>query len=593
MEGYRGDPVGGVPCARCDACYEQYLSLTAAIPAEIQALEQFVQSCQGWESGFDLFDRLQANITQLKQLNSQTKLSDPSLVCRLADSLRDTRGVLNETSRILSSILAVYPSLPLQETQLLVELVATHLTQTVPRINFIDTLLTSLNQTQLAAQFDLLASLLNASNSFYAAARGLRVSLSAANIAISRSIELYLTIDITEIPGQIATIEEHRNVVTGVSLAARASLCGESTQCLNGTYQRLVVVANLFQSTIRSLRAREGILLEPLSALIANRSAFEDLLSRLVALRDILIPINSRLCELVLVVERSIESVDVCIQQSGDASELSRVSTGILQLAIALTVSETAEIVMYINRTLELVLSNEQILVGGESSLLLIQPYLENLISHQLLLNTSFAQLLALSPGLSADSVSVADQLEDLEQLRQLVRNLSVSVRGIISDLGEVTALLPSLTERVNNASAKLGESLELRASNQERLAELTERGRETADSISTLTDRSNSLVPQTSQISQAIQEISGTIKERFRVLNDTYPRIEAIRVKLSAQVTKVNELREFANNILTRQTALEAFLERTEIHLDTHLLSGQLQEIDATGKCLKYSGET
>ena len=592
-DGYRGDPPNGVPCERCDVCYDQYLSLTAVVPAEIQALEAFVQSCKGWQSGFDFFDKLQANITQLKQLISQTKLSDAFLVCQLADSLRNTSGTISETSQLLAAIPAINPSLSFQETQHLIQVIVGH-AALHPESQFINFLDPVVDQTaQFVAQFSLLSSLLNTSNTFYSAARDIRVSLSSADIAITRSIELYLTINSTEFSGQIETIEEHRNAVAEVSVVASASLCGQSTQCLDGTYQRLVVVANLFQSHIRNLESRENDLLEPLSALIANRSVFEDLTGRLVVLRDILIPINMSLCQLVPVLETSIDSVNICIQQSADASELSRVSTDILRLTISLSVSEVTEIVLFINRTLDQVLANEQILNSGQSKLQLVQPFLDSLINNQLLLNESFARLLALSPGLSADSISVSAQLTQLEQLRENVRSLSVSVQRIISDLGELTAVLPSLTERVDNATSNLQDSLLLRESNQERLSDITQRGSDTADSIDTLIDRTNSLVPQGSQLAQTIQEISATINQRFRQLNDSYPRIEALRIKLNSQVVKVNELRDFANNILTRQTALEALLEKTESHLDTHVLSGQLQEIGATAKCLNYIGET
>ena len=569
--------------------------LSAVVPAEIQALEAFAQSCQGWEAEFDFFERLQANITQLKQLISQDKLVDSASVCQLADSLRDTRAILNETSQILSSIGAADPSLSIQETQNIIELLAIQVSaaQVTPLTNFIETRLASLNQTELLAQFDTLYNLLSASNEFYLAARNLRNSLSNADIAISRSIDLFVSINITDIPSHIVTIEGHRNAITEVSVAARNSLCGQSTQCLEGTFQRLVVVANLFQSHIRSLTERQGSLQEPLTSLIANKSTFEDLLSRLVTLRDVLIPISTSLCELVPVVQTSIESVNLCIQGSGDASELSRISNEILQLSISLTVSETTEIVLFINRTLEQVLSNEQILINEQSRLQLVQPFLESLITHQLLLNVSFAQLLSLSPGLTADSASAAEQVAELELLREHARNLSATVQRIIADLSDVIALLPSLTERVENASTNLGESLQLRASNQERLAYVSQRGRDTADNISSLIDRSTTLIPQGSQLAQIIQEISATITERFQKLNDSYPRIEALRIKLNGQVLKVNQLREFANSILSRQTALEALLERTEVHLDTHVLSGQLQEIDATGKCLNYIGET
>ncbi|KAI6656439.1 Laminin gamma [Oopsacas minuta] len=595
-EGHRGDPVNGVACERCDVCYDQYIELTDVIPTEIAVLEEFVQSCQDWQDGFDFFDRLQANITQLRQLISQDKLSNSSTVCQIKESLLETRELLDEISQILITIQSLDFSETVQGTQQLIEFATFTFQSSLQNIslnNFIGPLLNSDFLDNPFTQFNQSIALLSTSNTFYQTAIQLQAVIFRVDALIGRIIQLYLSIDLTRFPNQLEVLEEYNNVISEVSITARASLCGDSQECEDGTFQRLFVVANLFQSHITNLTERRSNLLEPLNALITNRSNFEDLLTRLNDVRGILIPLNTTVCELVPLVYDSITRVNISIEQSANVSELSRVSSEILQLSISLTVEEVMEIVVFINITFAEVIANNAYLSQGAIRLQLPEQFLRDLINHYDLLDGSYTELLALSPFVTTDNLSGRTQIEELQLLRNHVADLSAIVEQIIIDITMISEQSSIITVQVDNVTNIVEETLTLREENQKRLVDINERAIEVTRDIETLADKATSLTTQGAEIVEQTRNIGNTVIGRFNRLNESYPRLQALRATLEIQILKVRELEALADSITMRQDALETLLMTTEEHLDVHVLSGQLQEIDATGKCLKYIGET
>ena len=595
-EGHRGDPVAGVACEECDVCYDQYLELSRAVPSEVAALDQFVQSCQGWQDGFDFFDLFRANLTELSRLISRVKLSNSSTVCQLRDSLNETRGFLYEISQILTSIQSLDATDTIEKTNILIYVAGGYLSnlKNLSLDNFIEEIYLNPRFYSYFAHFNQSMSLLNTSNSFFQIARRLQVILSKADASISRIIQLYLSIDLSEFPEQLATLERYRNVVSDVSIAARTSLCGgDDTQCNDGTYQRLAVVAIELQTLLTNLTERRSSLIEPLDSLTANKTIFENLLSRLSSLRDTILPINTSVCELVPLVHYAISRVNASIEQTADASELERVSSEILQLTISLTLTETTEIVLFINNTLQQVLDNELILKSGIPSLELPAPFLAALNTHYERLELLYTQLLALSPDVTTYTQSVAEQLTQLQLLIEQITNLSVTVEQIISDVTAIDEVVPGLIERVTNLTADVERVTALREENQIRLSAVNSRASELNRTIETLAVKTSTIIPEAEEIVTRTKNINNTVMERFRRLNESYPRVQTLRAMLAVHLVKLSELQTFADSLTARQDALEALLTRTEDHLDTHVLSGQLQEIDSTGKCLNYVRES
>ena len=596
MEGYSGDPVAGVTCEKCDVCYDQYLELSRVVPSEIAALDQFVQACQNWQDGFDFFELFSANLTELTQLLSRVKLSNNSTVCQLRDSLNETRGLLNEISQILANIQSLDATNSIQNTQPVIQLAVGYLSslQNISFDNFIEEFFLNERFYSVFARFNQSMILLDTSNSFFQTAKQLQVLLSKADASIGRIIQLYLSIDLSEFPDQLATLERYRNVVSEVSIAARISLCGgDSTECEDGTYQRLVVVATQLQNLISNLTERRGSLIEPLNSLTANRSIFEDLLSQLSSLSDVILPINITVCELVPLVHYAIGKVNASIEQPANVSELERVSSEILQLTISLTLSETTELVLFINNTLEQVLANEVILKSGVPSLELPAAYLTTLNTHYDRLQLLYDQLLALSPDVMTHTQSITEQISQLELLIEQITDLNEVVQQIITDVAVIDSQVPGIIERVSNLTADVETATVLREENQIRLSAVYIRASELNRTIETLGVKTSTLIPEADEIVTRTKNINNTVMERFRKLNQGYPRIQTLRDTLAVQLVKLRELQEFADSLSARQDALEALLTITEDNLDTNLLSGQLQEIDGTGKCLNYVRES
>ena len=577
-------------------CYDQYLELSRVVPSEIAALNQFIQSCQNWQDGFDFFELFRANLTELTQLISRAKLSNSTTVCQLRDSLNETRGILNELSQILTNIQLLDATDSVQNTEQIIQLTAAYLSglQNVSFSNFIEEIYLNQPFYSYFSRFNESMLLLNTSNSFFQTAKLLQVILSKADASISRIIQLYLSIDLSEFPGQLATLERHRNAVSEVSIAARTSLCGvDSTQCEDGTYQRLVVVATQLQTLLANTIERRNSLIEPYNSLSENKSIFEDLLSRLSSLSDVILPINTSVCELVPLVHYAISRVNASIEQPADVSELERVSSEILQLTISLSLTETTEIVLLINSTLEQVLANEAILKSGIPSLQLPTAYLTALNSHYDRLQLLYEQLLALSPNVITSIQSVTEELSRLQLLIEQITNLNVIVQQIISDVAVIGSQVPGLLERVANITAVVERVTSLRENNQIRLSEINSRVIELRRIIETLGVKTSILIPEAEKIVTRTKNINNTVMERFSKLNKSYPRIQTLRATLAVHLVKLRELQAFADSLTARQDALEALLTRTEDHLDTHVLSGQLQEIDSTGKCLNYVRES
>ena len=596
--GYRGEPQEGVACERCDVCYDQYQSLVEAIPDELNALQLFAVSCRNWTDGFDYVDRLQVNISMLQQLIVKQKLSNSSNVCQLKDSLLAIQTSLKGVAESVRYIRMLTPNImnTVQLTEHLVIIADSQSRINLPIFNAIEPVLNLIRDTIYQSHVSLLSlypDLVNASNSFYLDANRAQVTLYDADIAISRSIQLYLTLNTTEIPTHLDTLERFRNVVYRVSVAGNTSLCGGAEECNLGTYQRIVNVADIFQSYLTNLTEFRNQVLGPYSYLLSNKSSFESLLGRFQDIYDMLVPLNQSVCALVPVVEEWIQNVDECLQQKVNASELEVISTEILQLTITLTVTETLDIIVFINRTLEQVLINKRYLTERVERLELTQIFTANLTNYQDKLTMAYSELMNLNSNITSNRQMVSGNLTDLEKLREDVRNLNEIVDALIIDFSVIENSLPSLVERIENASTSLDQTLELRASNQERLSQVEQNSTDTIQDISALGAKSEDLVTKGEKLADDTQELSLSVVLRFKKLNESYPRLQVLRARIVEQEAKVVELQELADNLATRQTSLEALMDQTESHLETNVLNDELQEIDGTGKCLNYVGET